>query len=65
MIVKVQKPLLGNDVLIYNRSRSVQILVPYTREWKKWFAGHLKRYAKAHLEGTELVIDKIAEDRNW
>lgn len=65
MIVKVQKPLHGNDVLIYNRSRSVQILVSYTIEWKKWFDGYLKRYAKAHLEGTELVIDKIAEDRNW
>jgi len=69
VIVKCQRPLVTNDpvpkVLIYNKTRSVEHLTPYTREWRSWFGKALKRYARAHLEGTIIVIDNIVEDRNW
>ena len=68
MIVKCQKPLFTTGcptVLIYNKSRSIQQQTTYTREWQEWFGRKLKRYAQAKIEGTELVIGEVVEDRNW
>lgn len=66
MIVKCQKPLFGNAfVFVYNESRTLEVYIPYTPQWEKWFGPRLKRYALAHMDGTELVIDRICRDRSW
>ena len=68
MIVKCQKPLCTNSVpmvLIYNKTRTVVRQEPYTKSWNKWFGSKLKFYAKAHVEGTILVIDEIVKDQPW
>jgi hypothetical protein len=68
MIIKVQKPLFTTGqptVLIYNKDRSVMFQEPYTAEWADWFGTELKRYARAHIEGTIVVIDRVVADRPW
>jgi hypothetical protein len=69
MIVKVQRPLFTTEkipkVLIYNRARTIEWFEPYTDYWKGWFGKHLKRYAKAHIEKTILIIDEVVADQDW
>jgi hypothetical protein len=68
MIVKVQRPLFTTgvpEVLIYDRTRAIEITTPYSNAWESWFGDEFKRYARAHYKGSILVIDRIVADRAW
>jgi hypothetical protein len=71
VIVKIQKPLAwtpeeGPTVLIYNRDRSLEVQVPFTKTWAVWFGPKLKRYARAYItKNKQLVIGRVVSDRDW
>ncbi len=70
-IVKIQMPIAGeNDILVYNKTRSVLAILPVTKEIKEFMGGDLKKYAWAkyadkHAKITLLEIIYEAPDQNW
>jgi hypothetical protein len=73
MIVKVQLSLSttenGQQVLIYNKSRSVMLQVPATNELIRQMTidGDVepKLFFHAHIEGENVVLDKYAKWQEW
>jgi hypothetical protein len=68
MIVKCQWPLVTNtepQILIYDRDHTIRRFEVVTPAWEELFAGQLKIYARAHIDGTILVIDKVVQNQCW
>lgn len=70
MIVKLQRQTYPNcfsrDILIYDKKQTILTIQRLTQaQLQKIFADERKVYAKAHLEGTVIVIDKVIEDQDW
>jgi hypothetical protein len=67
MIVKIQRPIIGTDVLIYNESRRVQYVTPATEELLSLFPDdELKVYHQAFLtKRGKIVIKKRVPDQDW
>lgn len=74
MIVKIQRPLISTQedppVLIYNRSRTHEIEVPYSNvqsmfEPPEAIDNPLKIYVKAKMKGTLLHLGRRVEDQDW
>jgi hypothetical protein len=67
MIVKIQKPIIGSDVLIYNENRRVWYETPLTPELETLFPdGELKVYHRAYInKNSKLVIKKRVPDQDW
>jgi len=65
-IFKVQKPLLGNEVLIYNKDESILFQTPYTKYWDNFFGDEYKKYIDASInEKMNLQIHKETERCDW
>ena len=66
MIVKVQAPLAGAEqVLIYDRTRKVEVQFPYSDYLRKLMNGSAKRYFEAALVDEALVLGKEVPDPGW
>ena len=76
MIVKVQISLHTDEpvlqVLVYDRSRKYSVMVPLTEELSKTLLRgekltlvNAKQFWEAHLEDTEIVLDRRVKDKNW
>ena len=70
-LVKIQMPIAGeNEVLIYNKNRTIMAQIPTTKEIKKWMDGQLKKfayvkYSDPEAEYTMLEIIKEAPYQSW
>lgn len=77
MIIKVQMPLVSSDpavvnengeavgALIYDRSRTVQRIVPLTKELIEKMEGSVKRFFKATLVGDQIEIGEPVRWEEW
>lgn len=65
MIVKVQRALNNDIVLIYNEDRSVLWEGPITHELKCFIGTNLKIFAYAHMDKGEIVLDRRCEWQEW
>lgn len=66
MIVKIQASIMPRGlVLIYTRRQRILWQGKMPAQIRKFMGKAPKIYAHAHLEGTEIVIDKIAERQDW
>ena len=66
MIIKLQRALNNNNVLVYNKDRSFMGEQPATEAMLKLFGNKFKIYAKGELCGDGLfVIDRVVKDRDW
>lgn len=69
-IVKVQVPISTNEevpqALIYNRDRSIQVMIPVTPELvEKMGASRLKTYHRSEFIDGHLIIHERVADQNW
>ena len=77
MIVKCQRALESNEfdppVLVYDRTRDFEVHVPMGALWEDLFSVYgleqyfgAKFFARVHMQGSELVIDKVfKQDLGW
>lgn len=66
MIVKIQRAIVGeNSVLIYNKSRTVQLEGTPTPEIDKALGADLKGYFKAQIIGSNLKLGKRVSAQSW
>lgn len=67
MIIKIQRPLAGphEEVLMYDRRRQHQRIVPMTGELRKLMGDRFKIYAEAEFKDGKWVIGKVAPDQSW
>jgi hypothetical protein len=69
MIVKIQRPIFppNADVLIYDRSRTVNQLRPLDAALRKLLGDAFKVYAHARLDPDAglLLGDKLDNDPDW
>lgn len=76
MIVKVQLPLYSTEknpqALVYNKTRSIKMLVDVTPELLKWMSlgeelepPEPKLFFKAHIKGDKLVLNDYAKWQEW
>ncbi len=69
MIVKVQASLFTNaakqQVLIYNKSRSIQWQGDIDPELKKLMKKRTKVFFHAHVKNRQIVIDLEADWQDW
>ena len=69
MIVKIQRPLMTTEsvpqALIYNRSRSVQQMVPFGEVEYLFSRSELKIFCKARLDDDKLVIGRKLNPQDW
>lgn len=66
MIIKIQKSIYPpGRVLVYSKNKRICYLGKMPKAVKNFMNKKLKIYAYAHLENTQIVIDKIAPDQDW
>ncbi len=68
MIVKIQRsqpPTQSGLVLIYNKPRDIFWQGKIDAATDKWMGDEQKRFAVAHTEGSEIVIDRSAPWQEW
>jgi hypothetical protein len=66
IIVKVQRALNANKVLIYNKDRSFISEYPCTDYVEDCLAGSLKRFFHAHIDKDgKLVLGASAPQQDW
>lgn len=65
MVVKVQRSIDGRDVLICDRTKKNWYLLPYHSIKNLRMAKGGKAYYKAHIEGTQIVLDIKINPRKW
>jgi hypothetical protein len=66
MIVKLQRPLAGGtEVLIYNKDRSVQGMIPMTPDLQRLFGKKPKVYAEGSFKNGIVEIDRLVPDQPW
>ena len=68
MIVKIQRSQLPTPpglVLVYNSTKSVIWQGEIDQKVDEWMERAQKMFAHAHIEGTEIVIDRPAPWKNW
>jgi hypothetical protein len=65
IIVKVQKPIVGTDVLIYDRLRKIYYMTPMTPGLEVLLGDSLKVYARAKKSAAGLVIGNKVADQDW
>lgn len=71
MIVKVQIPIESNmppeeyRALVYDETRSLEVLVPITDGLREAMGSHVKQYWYAHTEGDHVVLDGPAPWQKW
>ena len=68
MICKLQRPLFTNaepTMLVYNESRTFEMQVLFTEDLAELFGDDLKLYARCHMKGGILHVDKLVDDRAW
>jgi hypothetical protein len=70
-IVKVQRPVETNlppaehRVLVYNRDRSVEALLPVTKDLLQAMGEEFKQFWYAYYRGTVLHLDRLAPWQEW
>jgi hypothetical protein len=68
MIVKIQRsqpPSPAGKVLVYTKSMKRWWEGKIDPEVDKWMGDDQKIFAHAHIEGTEIVIDREAPWQEW
>lgn len=69
MVCKLQRSTYttkGQDqVIIYNRERSFSYTGVLTDGIRAFMGKHFKMFVHCHIDGTELVIDRVAKWGNW
>lgn len=64
MIVKA--PITGDEVLIYNKNRSIMQTFPATEELRVVIGPKLKKYFHAHInKSNQLELDREAAEQIW
>lgn len=62
-IVKVQRSMCGNKVLIYNKDQSIMYEGPYQKAIRLRQGG--KKYSYYSIKGTIINIGSKAPDQDW
>lgn len=66
VVVKIQMPIVGEEVLVYNKDRSLQELVPITDKIRDAMDGELKKYFLAELhDGPPWLTLQEIEAQDW
>lgn len=65
MVVKVQRSMDGNTVLIYTRDKSICCELPYKDIKGLRLPKGGKAYYSAHIEGTLIALDTKLCRRMW
>lgn len=68
MIFKIQRPLAGDtsQMLVYNKDRSVEFMLPFDGTARAWMGDAPKKYAHCHVKDGRLNIDQeIEDDFDW
>ena len=69
LVVKVQVSIATTEPVrqacIYNQDHSIEWMGNCSRATLRFMAGKLKRYAFAHLKGTQIVLDGYAPEQDW
>jgi hypothetical protein len=68
-IVKVQRPVatnLGHDLaMVYNRDRSLEVMLPMSGDLKRAMGEEFKQFWYAYHRGTVLHLDRLAPWQEW
>lgn len=65
-IIKLQKAINNDNVLAYNKDRSIMGEFPITEELRLLFGNRLKIYCKCKYKtGGLLEIEKEVKHQNW
>lgn len=69
MIVKIQKPLMTNGqepmALIYNRSKSVWLNIPFHMVSELFQNDELKIYADVKIKNKKLIIREFVDEQDF
>ncbi len=69
MIVKIQKPMISDEdvpmSLLYNRDRTVMIMIPFADVAELFGTYQMKVYVRAQLEGKNLILEDIVSNQDF
>lgn len=66
MIVKVQRAIIGNTMLIYNKDNSITYEGELRPELRKLIGENYKGYFEAEVnERGQIVLGKKVREQNW
>ena len=65
-VFKIQMPIVGNTILVYNKHQEYFSQLPITKDLKKFMNGELKKYVYGYVnKDKELVIEREAPEQEW
>lgn len=70
IVVKAQLPITSNlpnaPLLVYNKDRSVEQMLPITPRWLELFAGRPKIYLHASIDAAGAIVPvAVIPDQPW